>query len=174
MEGYHQYPLDQESQNLTTFTPFGQPKFLQVPHWLWNFSQSSVTFAGIMLSGKVYQIDQFITEAISGFPASSNCTNLCSFFGLTNQLCTSTDTGMPLHPLLSTKNELIWTADHNQVFSTSSHDHTFNNTKNSLTKAPILTFCDASKPTCLCTDASREGLGFIVQQRTVDSKCVLI
>ena len=82
------------------------------------------------------------------------------FFGLANQLSASTELVAmylaPLCPLLSTKNDLIWSAD---------HDRSFNTARGSLTIAPTLSFFDANKPTQLCTDASRHGLGFILQQK---------
>ena len=44
----------------------------------WKFSQPKVTFAGVILSGEGYQIDQSITEAISQFPMPTNRTELHS------------------------------------------------------------------------------------------------
>ncbi len=38
----------------------------------------------------------------------------------------------------------------------------------SLTSAPSLSYFDPSKPTQLCTDASRQGLGFVLQQKSGD------
>ena len=125
MKGYHQCPLDKESQNLTTFiTPFGRFKFLRAPYGIssisehynrrldeafsglsgyrrvvddvviyddnpthhadhvrqflqrcndkkitfnsekWSFSQSSVTFAGFILSRDWYQISPSITRGV--------------------------------------------------------------------------------------------------------------
>ena len=119
-------------------------------------------FAGFSLSGEGYQIDQSITEAISQFPTPTNLTDLCSFIGSAYQLLASTESVAmhlaPLCPLNSTKNEFIWSANHDQAFNTA---------KGSLTMAPTLSFFDASKPTRLCTDASRHGLGFILQQKTM-------
>ena len=40
--------------------------------------------------------------------------------------------------------------------------------KQSLTSAPTLSFFDPNKPTRLCTDASRQGLGFVLQQSSGD------
>ena len=40
--------------------------------------------------------------------------------------------------------------------------------------APILSFFDATRPSRLCTDASRHGLGFILQQRTSEGIWTLI
>ena len=46
--------------------------------------------------------------------------------------------------------------------------------KGSLTTAPTLSFFDLNKPTRLCTNASRQGLGFILQQRSKDSTWTLV
>ena len=220
MKGYHQCPLDEESQLLTTFiTPFGRFKYLRAPYGIssiaehynrrmdeafaglmgfrrvvddviifdsnieqhadhvrqflqrceekhitlnikkWQYAQTEVDFAGFIISDKGYKIDPSITDAISKFPTPSSRTDLRSFFGLTNQLSTSTDAIAsllaPLRPLLSTKNEFMWTTDHDRAFQTA---------KESLISNPTLAFFDSRKPTRLCTDASRQGLGFILQQ----------
>ena len=73
--------------------------------------QTIVTFAGFQLSTEGYQIDQTIMEAISTYPTPTNRTDLRSFFGLVNQLATSTNLVAalvaPLRPLLSTKNDFV-------------------------------------------------------------------
>ena len=225
MKGYHQCPLDEESQLLTTFiTPFGRFKYLRAPYGIssisehynrrmdeafagltgfrrivddviiydsnpeqhsdhvrtflqrcadkkitlntnkWEFSQTKVDFAGFTISAEGYHIDSSITTAISMFPTPSNRTDLRSFFGLANQLSASTSAlaGLlaPLRPLLSTKNEFIWSKELDQAFV---------NAKQSLTSAPTLAFFDPSKATRLCTDASRQGLGFVLQQKHEDN-----
>ena len=230
MKGYHQCPLDEDSQLLTTFiTPYGRFKYLRAPYGISSisehydrrmaeaftgltgfrrivddiviydsdpqqhtthvmqflqrcadkhialnfdkckFCQTEVTFAGFRLSAQGYQVDHSITDAISKFPKPSNRTDLRSFFGLVNQLSSSTSdvTSLltPLRPLLSTKNDFTWTAN---------HDHAFTTIKQSLTVAPILSFFDAARPTRLCTDASRHGLGFILQQLTLEGNWTLI
>ena len=221
MKGYHQCPLDQESQLLTTFiTSFGRFKYMRAPYGISSisehynrrmyeafegpsgfshivddiviydsdvtqhashvreflqrcaekkitlnldkckFCESSVTFAGFQLSATGYQVDHTIIDAISKFQTPANRTDLRSFFGLVNQLSASTNTIStlltPLRPLLSTKNDFQWSATHDQAFQTA---------KESLTDAPVLSFFDMSKPTRLCTDASHQGLGFILQQQ---------
>lgn len=129
----------------------------------WQFAQTEVNFAGFTLSAAGYHIDQSITEAVSNFPTPANRTDLRAFFGLTNQLSASTANiaGLlaPLRPLLSTKNEFMWSPELNQAFTTA---------KQSLTSAPTLSFFDLTKPTRLCTDASRQGLGFVLQQKSGD------
>ena len=221
-KGYHQCPLDEESQDLTTFiTPFGRFKLLRAPYGIssisehynrrmdeafaglsgfrrvvddvviydqdraqhsshvkqflqrcveknitlilskWKFAQTTTDFAGFILSPKGYQIDPSITQAIAKFPTPANRTDLRSFIGLVNQMSASTPTIAalltPLRPLLSTKNEYAW----NEVFEAA-----FNKVKKSLTSVPILSYFDPGKETRLCTDASRQGLGFVIQQKT--------
>ena len=128
-----------------------------------------MTFAGFQLSGDGYRIDPSLTDAISKFPASATRTELWSFFGLVNQLTTSTDKIAhllaPLRPLLSTKNEYVWLQDHDQALSQA---------KQQLVSAPILAFFDLNRPTRLCTDASRQGIGFILQQQSPTEQWSLV
>ena len=58
------------------------------------------------------------------------------------------------------RNEFTWSEEFEQAFYS---------VKQSLTSAPTLYYFDYTKPTRLCTDASRQGLGFILQQNTGDS-----
>ena len=224
LKGYHQCPLDEESQILTTFiTPLGRFKFLRAPYGIssisehynrrmdeafaglsgyrrvvddvviydsdatqhtthvreflqrcaeckitlnndkWEFAKPQVTFAGFMLSENGYRVDTSITQAIANFPTPATRTDLRAFVGLANQLSASTATLAnllaPLRPLLSTKNEFTWSPDLEAAFSTA---------KRSLTTAPTVSYFDLEKPTRLCTDASRQGLGFTLQQKSGD------
>ena len=217
---YHQCPLDEESQDLTTFiTPFGRYKYLRAPYGIssisehydrrmdnslekikqlcrivddcvvytkdkedhialvrqflqrcedkgislnrdkFQFCQTEITFAGLILSQGGYQISKHITKAIKDFPTPSGRTDLRSFFGLVNQLSGSTNAIAqalaPLRPLLQVKNDYLWNA---------LHEDAFNKAKEILTTAPILAFYDQSRPTRLTTDACRHGLGFVLQQ----------
>jgi len=78
-----------------------------------KFSQTSMTFAGFTMSAEGYQVDHSITDAITDFPTPTNRIDLRSFYGLVNQLSSSTNTIAslltPLHPLLSTKNDFLTT-----------------------------------------------------------------
>ena len=75
----------------------------------WKFAQTTVDFAGFILSPKGYQINPSITQAIAEFPTPANRTDLRSFIGLVNQLsaCTPTTATLlaPLRPLLNTKHK---------------------------------------------------------------------
>ena len=132
-----------------------------------QFFQSTVTFAGFKLSSDGYQVDESITTGISQYPTPNTRTDLQSF-GLVNQLSLSTDTIAtflaPLRPLLSTKNNFIWSAN---------HDKAFTRAKMSLTKPPVLSFFNVNNPTRLSIDASRQGIGFILKQQS-NNKWTLI
>ena len=122
------------------------------------FGATEVTFTGFWLSQEGYQVDKSITDAISQFPKPTNRMELHSFFGLANQLSSSVNTIATLltqlRPLLSTKNDFQWSNDHDAAFTA---------TKDALITAPVLLYYNASKPTHLCMDTSRQGLGFILQ-----------
>ena len=130
----------------------------------WKFTQTMVNFAGFTLSAEGYQVDPLITQAIAKFPTPANRTDLRSFIGLVNQLSASTATVatllLPLRPLLQPKNEFVWSDE---------FDRAFHAVKASLVSAPTLSYFDPTKPTRLCTDASRQGLGFVLQQKTGDT-----
>ena len=134
-----------------------------------KFCETSLSFAGFQISAAGYQVDHTIIDAISKFPTPANCTDLRSFFGFVNQLSANTNTismlPTPLRPLLSTKNNFQWSVTHHQAFQT---------VKVSLTIAPVLSFFNMNKPTRLCTDASRQGLGFVLQQRDISGSWSLI
>ena len=129
-----------------------------------RFCETEVTFAGFKLSREGYKVDDSQLNAIRDFPIPTNVTDLRSFFGLINQLANNTATIAqclePLRPLLSTKNEFVRSPDHTTAF---------NLAKESLTQVPVLSFFDTVKPTRLMTDASRKGLGFVLQQMHGDN-----
>ena len=126
-----------------------------------KFIQPTVTFAGLHLSARGYQVDKSVTDAIPHYPTPTSHTDLRSFIGLVNQFSFSTDTIASLlsllRPLLSTKNEFLWAP---------SHDEAFSRVKASLTAPPVLSFFSVSNATRLSTDASKQGLGFILQLKT--------
>ena len=229
LKGYHQCPLDETSQLLTTFiTPFGRYKFLRAPFGICSISEhynrrmdeafsglknyrkvvddvlifdcdfdshitrvrqflkrceelqislkrekfkfacTSVNFAGYEISQAGYKLDASLIKGISDFPTPQNITDLCSFFGLVNQLSGSSKSIAtclaPLRPLLSTKNEFLWGPE---------HDKAFQQCKIVLAESPTLAFFDLTRETRLMTDASGKGLGFILQQRNGDHWSVI-
>ena len=105
-----------------------------------RFCQTEVSFAGFELSPDGYTVSKYITDAISKFPTPSSRTDLRSFFGLVDQLASSTNelatVLAPLRPLLSTGNDFVWTSVHEEAFT---HAKTF------LMTAPTLAYFDIEK-----------------------------
>ena len=134
-----------------------------------KFYQTEVAFAGFHLSTKGYRIDPAITNAITKFPSPTTRTDLKSFFGLANQLAAGTDKIAellePLRPLLSSKNEFVWSTTHEQALSKA---------KQHLASTPTLAFFDMAKLTRICTDASRQGVGFVLQQQSPKGQWTLV
>ena len=224
IKGYHQCPLDEESQDLTTFiTPFGRFKFLRAPYGICSISEhynrrmdeafqglsgirrvvddvlifdkdktehekhvrevlqrcrdkgislnkekflyaeKEVLFAGFHVSSDGYRISDAVTGAIARFPTPSSRSDLRGYFGLVNQTGNSTKELAaalePLRALLSSKNDFLWTADHDKAFQES---------RETLSKAMTLVYFDLNKETRLRTDASKTGVGFVLQQKHGD------
>ena len=116
------YDKDIESHrdHVQQFLQRCQERQISINNDKWIFCQTKVKFAGFQVSSEGYRIDSSITEALVNFPTPTNHTDLRSFFGLVNQLSSSTDTVvqllLPLHPLLSTKHKFVWLAEHDQAF----------------------------------------------------------
>ena len=140
-----------------------QEKRISLNREKFQFCQTKVSFAGFTLTPDGYTISSEITDAIAKFPTPSSRTDLRSFFGLVNQLASSTNNIAeilaPLRPLLSTRNDFLWTPNHSEAFQRA---------KELLVTAPTLAYFDTNKETRLYTDASRLGLGFVLMQKQND------
>ena len=125
--------------------------------------KKTVRFGGFDLSPDGYSMSDDITQAIRDFPTPGSIKTLRGYFGLVNQLAASNkDVAQclePLRALLKTKNDFIWTE---------THEEAFNKSKQKLVSTIKLAYYDVSKKTRLCTDASRTGLGFVLQQQHDD------
>ena len=86
-----------------------------------QFCQEKAHFAGSTLTPLGYSISTDITNAIAQFPTPSSRTELRSFFGLVNQLASSTkditEVLAPQQPLLSAQNEFLWAQPHDEAFA---------------------------------------------------------
>ena len=227
LKGYHQIPIDPQSQHLTTFiTAFGRYKFLRAPFGIsaisehYNRRMSSATsglkntfhivddvliadsdyathvdnvnrflqrcvehnialnpekirlaatnveFAGFHLDQSGFRVSDELVRAIKDFPAPTNLTDLRSWFGLANQLGSSTkdlsELSAPLRPLLKKTNEFCWTDIHQAAFE-QMREH--------LSRPPYLAHYDPARHTALYTDASRlNGIGFVLMQKQDDGQ----
>ena len=89
-----------------------------------------------------------------------NSTDLGSFCGLANQLGVLTPQLVvelsPLHGLLSSKNEFLWHAN---------HDIAFRRVKELLLHPRVMVHFNPELPTRLITDASKIGIGYVLQQQ---------
>ena len=61
----------------------------------------------------------------------------------------------PIAPLTEHKNDFLWSPV---------HDQSFGRVKEHLVEIPTLAYFDLKRQTRLCTDASRQGIGFVLQQ----------
>ena len=128
-----------------------------------QFCLQKAHFAGFTLTPLGYSVSTDITDAIAQFPKPSSRTDLCSFFGLVNQLTFSTkdiaETLAPLRPLLSTCNEFLWGKP---------QDEAFTQAKKVLITSPTLAYFDTTKETRLRTDTSTLGIRFVFLQNSTD------
>ena len=131
-----------------------------------RFCKTKVRFAGLQLTQQGYSIS---IAAIAKFPTPTTRTDLRSFCGLVNQLASSSNSVSsvltPLRPLLTSRNDFLWTPVHDEAFSRA---------KQVLTTAPTLAYFDPTKDTYLHTDASMLGLGFLLMQKSNDSDWNLV
>ena len=125
-----------------------------------QISQNVLRFGGHDLNQEGYSISTDITRSIAKFPKPDSRKALRGYFGLAQQLSTSNkDVAKvmePLRGLLKTSNEFIWTP---------AHDEAFEESKTALSRTIRLKYYDLKKATRLRTDASRTGLGFVLQQK---------
>ena len=103
----HDKDISNHVSHVKKFLQKCQERRMSINQDKWVFCQTKVKFAGFQLSSDGYRIDPSITEALTQFPTPANRSDLQSFFGLVNQLSSSTDTVaqllLPLRPLLNTK-----------------------------------------------------------------------
>ena len=125
------------------------------------FAQHTVEFAGFEISDSKVRPCQRFLDAIRNFPTPRNITDIRSWFGLVNQVSyafASAQRMLPFRRLLKPGTPFVWNEQLNQLFEDSK----------SLIIADIskgVEIFDKSKPTCLATDWSKEGIGFWLSQK---------
>ena len=126
-----------------------------------QFSQPAVNFAGFKITkDSVEPLPKYL-DAIAGFPTPKSTTDIRSWFGLINQVShygQLRDMMAPFRKFLSPKEKFVWTEELDSAFESS--------------KSQILDairegvkIFDVNRSTCLRTDWSKKGIGFLLAQK---------
>ena len=125
------------------------------------FAKQCVEFAGFEISPNTVKPCPRMFEAIRAFPTPKNITDVRSWFGLINQVSyafAAADRMLPFRQLLKSGELFSWNEQLDQLFTE--------------TKSLIIEeiqrgiqIFDKKKPTCLATDWSKDGLGFLLLQK---------
>ena len=130
------------------------------PH-KFRFAQDEVDFAGFTITPSEVRPSQKYLEAITGFPTPKNITDVRAWFGLVNQVAyafSMAPTMQPFRDLLKPTNPFLWNAQTQRAFDLS---------KTTICQriAEGVTIYDKSRPTCLATDWSKDGIGYWLFQK---------
>ena len=114
---------------------------------------------GHTLTENGIQIDKKKVEAISKMDPPNNVKELKMFMGMVNYV-------QKFLPKISEWTKAIRTLDKKNVCWSwgPSQQREFDNIKNLIAKAPILSYYDPKKPVILQCDASQNGLGAVILQ----------
>ena len=133
-----------------------------------QFAQESVKFLGHIVSARGTEPDSSKVEAVRDFATPTSLTDVRAFLGLASYyrrfIKNFADIAAPLHDLTKGGQEFSWT---------SAADQAFNDLKNHLCSAPILSLPDFSLPFTIHTDASDFGLGAVLSQRRGENEKVI-
>ena len=129
-----------------------------------QFSQSAVKFAGFRIAlSTVEPLPKYI-DAIKGFPTPKTITDIRSWFGLVNQVshyAQLREMMAPFRQFLSPRVKFVWNHELDQVFEKS---------KKEIVKAiqEGVKIFDVKRKTCLRTDWSKNGIGYMLSQKYCD------
>ena len=126
-----------------------------------QFCEDSVEIATLKVkSAGILPSDRILTT-IQDFPTAKTLTNARSWFGLVNQVAWA----YAISPVMQPFRDLV--KNHSQFYWDTNLDKIFQNSRsiliNQVTKG-IQTF-DVNKPTCVQTDWSKRGLGYLLLQK---------
>lgn len=152
-----------------------QEAFFQAARWLdicgsngvvlnpskFTFAKTTVEFAGFEITPTTVRPCARYLEAIRDFPTPKNITDVRSWFGLINQVSyafASAERMLPFRKLLKPGTPFVWTDNLHKLFE-ESKTIIINEIQ---TGVQIF---DKTKPTCLATDWSKDGIGFWLFQK---------
>ena len=135
-----------------------------------KFGRKEVEFAGFHITESgVKPVDSYI-QRIMDFTTPTNITDIRSWFGLINQVAycfSKTEAMAPFRHLLSPNNEFLWTQELEEAFKLSKLKIV------ELIKDGVYSF-DPQLWTCLRPDWSKEGMGWILQQKVCDCRKITL
>lgn len=126
-----------------------------------QFAESTVKFAGFKITkDSVEPLPKYL-DAIRGFPTPKNIKDIKSWFGLVTQVshyAQLRDMMSPFRKFLSPKEQFIWTDELDDIFQQS---------KMRIVEAirEGVKIFDINRHTCLRTDWSKEGIGYLLAQK---------
>ena len=129
-----------------------------------QFSESTVDFAGFRISAEgVEPLPKYI-DAIREFPKPENITDIRSWFGLVNQVshyAKLRELMEPFRRFLSPKVSFEWDEELDRIFEES---------KSKIIEAikEGVQIFDITRRTCLRTDWSKMGIGYLLAQKHCD------
>ena len=126
-----------------------------------QFCKKTIDFAGLTITAASVQPSEKILAAIRDFPPPTDLTKARAFFGLTNQVMwaySNSKEMAPFRSLVKPNSSFIWTEELR---------HLFNTCKEKIIEQVhdgVMHF-DLHRPTCLQTDFSKIGLGYLLLQK---------
>ena len=125
-----------------------------------RFSQTEIDFAGFHVTKDGIKPAKSLLDAISSFPKSTNIRDAHSWFGPVNQVAFRLSSSKAMQPFRDLLKPGMWYWDE-------ALDHAFEDSKAAIlamVRDRIHTY-ELNRPTCLCTDWSKEGLAFTLLQK---------
>lgn len=126
-----------------------------------KFCRYDIDFAGLRITKTGVAPSEKLLTAIKNFPSPSNLTDARAWFGLVNQVSwahSDSVTMAPFRELIKPKNKFYWDDTLEKLFENSKL-HLIN-----LVNEGVQAF-DVNRETCLQTDWSRSGMGFLLLQK---------
>ena len=125
------------------------------------FAQKSLDFAGLQITDDHIKPSSQMLASIRDFPTPKNITGARAWFGLCEQVAWAyaiKPEMQPLRDLVKPSTPFYWDEQLNNVFE-ASKQHIL-----SLVEDGVRTF-EVNRPTCLATDYSKYGIGFVLLQK---------